>query len=123
VENNTCRVTFLASGKQATTDITPNTETLLSAGLRPLRRVHNLTAESFPVGLKCRARYSSDGLWYDAVIQEHTPLGCKVKYEGYNESEQVPMQYMKLRPISTSTPVVASAAVSPGISNGEYMCA
>ncbi|KAK9287365.1 hypothetical protein L1049_015782 [Liquidambar formosana] len=46
-------------------------------------------SDKFPVGTKVQAVWSEDGEWYDAIIEELTPNGYFVSYEGWGNKEEV----------------------------------
>ncbi|KAB5574502.1 hypothetical protein DKX38_001696 [Salix brachista] len=45
--------------------------------------------EKFPVGSKVQAVWSEDGEWYDATVEELTPNGYYVTFEGWGNREEV----------------------------------
>ncbi|EXB80406.1 Survival of motor neuron-related-splicing factor 30 [Morus notabilis] len=45
--------------------------------------------EKYPVGTKVQAVYSEDGEWYEATIEDLTPNGYCVSYDGWGNKEEV----------------------------------
>jgi hypothetical protein len=71
------------------------------------------------VGMACRALFAPDQSWYDAVVEEVTSYGYIVKFTGYGNSDEVPLEYIRSAAPSRPTPpppppkartVVAAAA-------------
>ena len=48
------------------------------------------------VGYVCEARYSGDNKYYEAVVEEITDFGYKVAFSAYGNSEELPLEYMRL---------------------------
>lgn len=75
-----------------------NTEVLSADGLRPLLADGELVdSSSVTAGWDCMARYSGDGKWYEAVVEEVTDLGYRVNFVDYGNSEEVPLEYLRPR--------------------------
>ncbi|XVE89330.1 hypothetical protein DITRI_Ditri19aG0193500 [Diplodiscus trichospermus] len=45
--------------------------------------------DKFPVGTKVQAVWSEDGEWYDATVEDITPNGYYVSYDGWGNKEEV----------------------------------
>lgn len=52
-------------------------------------------ADDITVGLKCEAKYYVDGQYYPCTVTEQTPLGYQVLFDGYGNSEEVPLEYLR----------------------------
>ncbi|EYU33296.1 hypothetical protein ABFS82_14G085800 [Erythranthe guttata] len=58
--------------------------------------------DKFPIGTKVQAVWSEDGEWYDGTIEELTPNGYYVRYDGWGNREEVDPD--NVRPIQESNP-------------------
>eukprot|EP00635_Sarcinochrysidales_sp_CCMP3193_P014382 CAMPEP_0118901480 /NCGR_PEP_ID=MMETSP1166-20130328/7166_1 /TAXON_ID=1104430 /ORGANISM="Chrysoreinhardia sp, Strain CCMP3193" /LENGTH=334 /DNA_ID=CAMNT_0006840655 /DNA_START=13 /DNA_END=1017 /DNA_ORIENTATION=- len=75
-------------------------ETVARDGLRPLVCPHEtLDASTLAVGAECSARYSGDGKYYDAVVDEVTDFGYKVTFSDYGNTEELPLEYLRDREV------------------------
>ncbi|XP_065870950.1 uncharacterized protein [Euphorbia lathyris] len=45
--------------------------------------------DRFPIGARVQAVWSEDGEWYDGTIEEFTPNGYYVRYDGWGNREEV----------------------------------
>ncbi|DAZ98498.1 TPA: hypothetical protein N0F65_004935 [Lagenidium giganteum] len=62
------------------------------------------------VGMRCEAKYYVDGQYYVCSVTETTDHGFRVLFDGYGNSEEVPLEYM--RPVRETVPSAAAVAVS-----------
>ena len=60
-------------------------------------------------GLRCQARYSQDGQWYNCKVDKETELGFQVTYTEYNNTEVVPLEYLRHMPKSTAEAAAVTA--------------
>ena len=60
-------------------------------------------------GLRCQARYSADGLWYNCKVDAETEWGYKVTYSEYGNTEVVPHEYLRHIPKSTAETAALTA--------------
>jgi len=51
--------------------------------------------EEFAVGKIVEAVWSEDKNWYQARVEEHTPLGARVTFLGYKNQEEVPVENLR----------------------------
>ncbi|KAJ0405625.1 hypothetical protein P43SY_007726 [Pythium insidiosum] len=66
------------------------------------------------VGYQCMAKYYVDSQWYTAAVTATTAYGFQVLFDGYGNTEEVPFEYLRIRPFSSG----ASAADVPPATTG-----
>ena len=75
-----------------------NTETVQD--VRPLVAPHApLDPTVVQPGFECSARYSGDGKYYNARIDDVTDFGYKVTFTEYGNSEELPLEYLRDRDV------------------------
>jgi len=80
-----------------------NIEIVAKNEIRPLvAQEGTLEPAILKPGFECSARYSGDGLYYDAKIDEETQYGYKLTFVEYGDQEEVPLEYIKIRSTTTS---------------------
>ncbi|XP_055959940.1 uncharacterized protein LOC126660657 isoform X2 [Mercurialis annua] len=83
---------LLATAKQ---NETPGSDIGTKSSASPILPEHNESTsisdqyDRFPIGTKVQAVYSEDGEWYDATIEDHTPIGYFVSYDEWGNREEV----------------------------------
>ena len=77
-------------------------ETEVSLPLASLQRLtlSYYTSDQVYIGLLCQCKYNVDQKYYDCKVTSLTPNGCIVTYTAYNNTEEVPLAYLK--PITTT---------------------
>ena len=100
-EDGVLTVRIIASNK---------TDDVLSANCRTLKASKRaVPADEVAAGLRCQARYSQDGQWYNCKVDKETELGFQVTYTEYNNTEVVPLEYLRHMPKSTAEAAAVTA--------------
>nr|CCA28165.1 conserved hypothetical protein [Albugo laibachii Nc14] len=60
--------------------------------ISPVQR--RITKQDVQIGMRCLARYYVDNQFYECVIAEETSLGVSVVFDGYGNTEEVPLTYL-----------------------------
>ena len=74
-----------------------NTEVVDADGIRPLICDDPLDPAQVVVGAELVGRYSGDGKYYDVVVEAVTDFGYKVSFTEYGNSEELPLEYLRVR--------------------------
>uniref|UniRef100_A0A7S2WJ14 Tudor domain-containing protein n=1 Tax=Mucochytrium quahogii TaxID=96639 RepID=A0A7S2WJ14_9STRA len=64
--------------------------------IRPIKKGESFDRTKLQIGLKCKAKYSGDGVWYQGTILSVTTNGCFVRFKKYNNQEEVVFEHIKL---------------------------
>ena len=68
--------------------------------VRPLVTTAEVLDSSVLVpGFECSARYSGDGKYYEATIDEATTFGYRVTFTEYGNQEELPLEYIRDREV------------------------
>ena len=74
-----------------------NTEVVGPDEIRPLLCDNPVDPSLLGVGFECVGRFSGDGKYYDVIVEEITDFGYKVQFVEYGNSEELPLEYLRLR--------------------------
>jgi survival-of-motor-neuron-related-splicing factor 30 len=74
-----------------------NTEVVDSDGIRPLICEDPLDPSHIVVGAELVGRYSGDGKYYDVIVEAVTDFGYRVAFTEYGNSEELPLEYLRVR--------------------------
>ena len=74
-----------------------NTEVVDADGIRPLICDDPLDPAQVVVGAELVGRYSGDGKYYDVIVEAVTDFGYKVSFTEYGNSEELPLEYLRVR--------------------------
>mmetsp|Transcript_4981 Transcript_4981/g.14751 ORF Transcript_4981/g.14751 Transcript_4981/m.14751 type:complete len:282 (+) Transcript_4981:237-1082(+) len=74
-----------------------NTEVVGPDDIRPLLCEEPLDPAIVQLGFECFGRFSGDGKYYDVVVEEVTDFGYKCKFIQYGNSEELPLEYLRMK--------------------------
>jgi len=73
-----------------------STVTIPSTSVRPIKKCSDFDRTNLKIGLVCEARYSGDGKLYQGNVMQVTRNGCVVRFNKYNNQEEVAFEHLKV---------------------------